>query len=53
MEQADGLYLTHPLHGPATATRIVQIRDGRVVIEGASFSQADFFKVNVLVSPAI
>lgn len=45
----DGQYLTVPIHGLPTATRWVAISDGFVRINGWSFSQADFFKVNRLI----
>jgi len=45
----DGSYLTVPIHGPATAVRLVEIVDGFVRVGGWSFDQQDFFKVNRLV----
>lgn len=45
---ADGKYLTVPVHGNPSATRWVEVKGGNVKIEGWSFTQEDFFKVNRL-----
>lgn len=44
----DGKYLTVPIHGHPNATRLVHVEGGTVKINGWSFTQEDFFKVNRL-----
>ncbi len=44
----DGKYLTVPIHGNPSATRWIEVADGRVKINGHTFPQEDFFRVNRL-----
>lgn len=45
----DGTYLSYPIHGPASATRVTVVKGGRVQMGEWSFAQRDFFSVNTLV----
>jgi len=44
----DGKYLTVPIHGNPSATRWIDVDGGSVKLNGWSFTQEDFFKVNRL-----
>ncbi len=44
----NGKHLTVPIHGNPNATRWIEVVDGKVNINGMTFTQEDFFKVNRL-----
>lgn len=46
---SDGVYKVTAIHGPANRIREIQIANGIVRLNGFTFTQDDFFKVNRLV----